>query len=214
MKNWKQLIGKADTYALLSILKDYDTDTFYNVIYVILNECPEKILSKKYTADQKLEALNKIILHFTEKEEYENTVSNELYLNMQEDEIEFSNELFRLTYYELVHQLNQKEKIVIDQLIMHENTEISGLVTNILMDEEKYTLSSWERKEVFVTETEKILPKLVTDAILNLRRVLIEKKIEGILTEMQNSEVKPDLEEIGNYTELKKLLFEKLNRVI
>ncbi len=149
-----------------------------------------------------------------EKEEYQNSVSNELYLNLQEDEIEFSNELFRLTYYELVHQLNQKEKIVIDQLIMHENTNISSLVTNILMDEEKYTLSSWERKEVFVTETAKILPKLVTDAILNLRRVLIEKKIEGILHNIQEKQAVPDLEEISNYTELKKLLFEKLNRVV
>ncbi|CAL2095239.1 DNA primase [Tenacibaculum sp. 190524A02b] len=149
-----------------------------------------------------------------EKEEYQNTISNELYLNMQEDEIEFSNEIFRLTYYELVHQINQKEKIVIDELIMHENPEISSLVTNILMDEERYTLSSWERKEVFVTEIEKILPKLVTDAILNLRRVLIEKKIQGILTDMQTNQVAPDLEEIGNYTELKKLLFDKLNRVI
>ncbi|MGG8497618.1 DNA primase [Tenacibaculum sp. TC6] len=149
-----------------------------------------------------------------EKEEYQSTVFNELYLNLQDDEIEFSNELFRLTYQELVNQLNQREKVVIDELIMHENTEISSLVTNILMDEEKYILSNWEKKEVFVTETVKILPKLVTDAILNLRRVLIEKKIQGILEDIQKEQVAPDLEEIRNYTELKKLLFEKLNRVI
>ena len=29
---------------------------------------------------------------------------------------------------------------------MHENQDISSLVTNILMDEEKYSLSDWERK--------------------------------------------------------------------
>lgn len=149
-----------------------------------------------------------------EKEEYDNTVSNELYLNLQEDEIEFSNELFKLTYFELVHQLNQKEKIVIEHLVMHENTEISNLVTNILMDEEKYTLSSWERKEVFVTDTIQILPKLVTDAILNLRRVLIDKKIQEIMIELQANSKPVDLEEIGNYTELKKMLFDKLNRVV
>lgn len=149
-----------------------------------------------------------------EKEEYQSTVFNELYLNLQDDEIEFSNELFRLTYHELVNQLNQREKVVIDELIMHENSEISSLVTNILMDEEKYILSNWEKKEVFVTETVKILPKLVTDAILNLRRVLIEKKIQGILEDIQKEQITPDLEEIRNYTELKKLLFEKLNRVV
>ncbi len=149
-----------------------------------------------------------------EKEEYQNTVSNELYLNLQEDEIEFTDEVFKLTYYELIHQLNQEEKISIDQLIMHENQSISNLVTNILMDEEKYSLSDWERKEVFVTETSKILPKLVSDAVLNLRRVLIEEKINEILKAVQEEGVVLDLEEITNYTGLKTRLFEKLNRVI
>jgi DNA primase len=149
-----------------------------------------------------------------EKEEYQNTVSNELYLNLQEDEIEFANEIFKLTYYQLVHQLNQDEKISIDQLIMHENQDISSLVTNILMDEEKYSLSDWERKEIFVTETKKILPKLVSDAILNIRRVLIEEKIKEIIHEVQTQNAALDLEEISNYTDLKKRLFEKLNRVV
>lgn len=149
-----------------------------------------------------------------EKEEYQNTVSNELYLNLQEDEIEFANEIFKLTYYQLVHQLNQDEKISIDQLIMHENQEISNLVTNILMDEEKYSLSDWERKEIFVTDTVKILPKLVSDAVLNLRRILIEEKIKEIMHEVQTQNVVLDLEEISNYTDLKKRLFEKLNRVV
>lgn len=149
-----------------------------------------------------------------EKEEYRNSVCNELYLNLQEDEIEFSNEIFKTVYYELIHQLNQDEKISIERLVGHENMEVSSLVTNILMDEEKYFLSDWERKEVFVTTTAKILPKLVSDAMLNLRRVLIEKKISEILVGIQTQEIVPNLEEITNYTELKKLLFEKLNRVI
>ena len=149
-----------------------------------------------------------------EKEEYQSTVSNELYLNLQEDEIEFANEIFKLTYYQLVHQLNQDEKISIDQLIMHENQEVSSLVTNILMDEEKYSLSDWERKEIFVTETVKILPKLVSDAMLNLRRILIEEKIKEMMLDAKTQNTAIDLEEILNYTDLKKRLFEKLNRVI
>lgn len=149
-----------------------------------------------------------------EKEEYQNTVSNELYLNLQEDEIEFANELFKLTYYQLVHQLNQDEKISIDRLIMHENQEIASLVTNILMDEEKYSLSDWERKEIVVTTAIKVLPKLVSDAVLNLRRILIEEKIKEIMKEVQAQKITLDLEEIVNYTDLKKRLFDKLNRVV
>ncbi|MFD0993762.1 DNA primase [Tenacibaculum geojense] len=161
-----------------------------------------------------IDAVDKYGRHTLEKEEYRNTVCNEIYLNLQEDEIAFTNDLFQVIYFELIHQLNQDEKISIEQLITHENPEVANLVTNILMDEEKYTLSDWSRKEIFVTETHKILPKLVTDALLNIRRLLIEKKINGILEEIRENQVQPDLEEISGYTDLKKLLFEKLNRVI
>lgn len=150
-----------------------------------------------------------------EKEAYTSQVSQELYLNLQDDEIEFTNEVFRTVYYELIHQINQQDKIEVDYLVNHENKVIANEVTNILMDEEKYELSDWERKDIFVTETKKILPKLVTDAILNLRRVLIEKKINEIMDEAKtNVSETIDLELVTNYTFLKKRLFEKLNRVV
>ena len=149
-----------------------------------------------------------------EKEIYTNAVSKEMYLNLQDDEIEFSNEVFKSIYYELIHQLNQDEKISIDRLVNHQNQEVANLVTSVLMDEEKYTLSDWERKEIFVTTTEKILPKLVNDAVFNLRRVLIEKKIQDILNEIKTQQITPDLELINDYTGLRTRLFEKLNRVV
>ena len=72
----------------------------------------------------------------------------------------------------MIHQLSQEDKIEIDNFINHSNTNISKVVTSILMDDEKYALSDWERKNIFVTEPQKILSKLVTDAILNLICVL------------------------------------------
>lgn len=150
-----------------------------------------------------------------EIEKYSSPVFKELYLNLQEDEIEFTNAIFQLVYYELINQISQNEKIEISSLTNHENAEIANEVTGILMDEEKYTLSEWERKNIFVTQTINILPKLVTDAILNLRRILIERKINEIMKEAQNENSKKvDLELISNYTGLKKRLFKKLNRVI
>jgi len=150
-----------------------------------------------------------------EQEKYVSAISKELYLNLQEDEIEFTNDIFKVVYYELINQISQQEKIEIDSLINHENKEIANEVTSILMDEEKYTLSDWSRKDIFVTETKKILPKLVTDAVLNLRRILIEKKIKEIMQEAHNQDsISLDLELISNYTGLKKRLFEKLNRVV
>lgn len=152
------------------------------------------------------------------KEEYLNTVSKELYLNLQEDEIEFTNPVFKKVYFELIYHLSQNGKISIDNLTTHEDQKVANLVTDILMEDEKYVLNNWERKEIFVTETIKILPKLVTDAILNIRRILIEKKVKEIIEEAKEKKdfsIKPMyLEEVTNYTELRKLLFDKLNRVV
>ncbi len=150
-----------------------------------------------------------------EKERYTNQISKELYLNLQDDEIEFTNSLFKAIYYEIIHQLNQVDKIEIDHFINHENSEITSMVTEILMDDEKYALSDWERKNIFVTEAKEVLPKLVTDSILNLRRVLIDKKIKDLIKVSQGQKEEIiDLELINNYIGLKKKLYEKLLRVV
>ena len=154
------------------------------------------------------------VIHL-EKEKYTNQVSKELYLNLQDDEIEFSNEIFQSIYYEMIHQLNQKDKIEMETFINHSNPNISSIVTSILMDDEKYTLSDWKRKNIFVTESLEVLSKLVTDAILNLRRILIDKKIQQLINPNEGQTAENiDLEMIQNYTELKKRLYNKLMRVV
>lgn len=149
-----------------------------------------------------------------EKEVYTNQVSKELYLNLQDDEIEFSNDIFREIYFEIIHHLNQKDEIDIDQFVNHENPEISQMVTSILMEDERYTLSDWERKNIFVTQTDEVLSKLVTDAILNIRRILIDKKIQELVSTDQLEISKNDKELVKNYIELKKRLYNKLMRVV
>ena len=154
------------------------------------------------------------VIHL-EKEKYTNQVSKELYLNLQDDEIEFSNEIFKNIYYEMIHQLNQVDKIEMESFINHSNPDISSIVTSILMDDEKYTLSDWKRKNIFVTESVEVLSKLVSDAILNLRRILIDKKIQQLINPKEGASVEnTDLEMIQNYTELKKRLYSKLMRVV
>ena len=81
----------------------------------------------------------------------------------------------------MIHQLNQEDKIEMETFINHSNPDISSIVTSILMDDEKYTLSDWKRKNIFVTESVEVLSKLVSDAILNLRRILIDKKIQQLI---------------------------------
>ena len=157
-----------------------------------------------------------------EKESYTNIVSNEIYMHLHEDEIEFTTPIFLKIYYEIIHLLNQKENISADLFTNHESIEVSTVVSNILMDEEKYILSDWERHDIYVKEKKTYLPKLVMDVLYNLRRLLIDQKIHTLKNEVIPSEniafneesIRETLESIKDYTSLKLLLFEKLNRVL
>jgi|TARA_B110000037_G_scaffold222938_1_gene300691 DNA primase len=151
----------------------------------------------------------------SKKEYYSNIVAQEVYLSLQEDEMEFTDTLFQQVYFDVINQLNQEEPIGTDSFINHENIEISSLVTNILMDDEKHSLSNWARKEVIVKDVDAELAKMVTDAIFNLRRVLIDEKIASLVVKIsQESSNESILEEVVDYSELKRKLFKHLNRVI
>ncbi|MGB1284438.1 MAG: DNA primase [Polaribacter sp.] len=144
---------------------------------------------------------------------YQNRVSSEIYLHLHDDEIEFSNVVFQEIYNEMIHQLNQSEKLDVDYFVHHKNIQISTTVTSILMDEEKYLLSNWESKNIEVKMATDVLTKLVNDAIFNIRRILIDQLIHNrLVKEKEYSE--EEKEEIIDYTDLKKRLFDKLYRVV
>jgi len=156
------------------------------------------------------------------KNNYSNVVCKEIYMHLQEDEIEFTNPIFLKIYYEIIHLLNQEQGITADLFTNHEDGDISSTVTDILMEEERHILSSWEKHDIFVKNKESYLPKLVMDVLYNLRRLLIAEKIHSLKIDLQTgqeSAAEPldnsdTLESIRDYTALKQLLFEKLNRVI
>lgn len=153
--------------------------------------------------------------HALKKEHFQNLVSKEIYLNLQDDEVEFTDETFKQIYYDVINQLNQNKNISVDVLVNHINPKISSLVTNILMDDEKHVLSNWERKDIAVKSKESDLSKMVLDAIYNLRRVLIEEKISSLISNVtEDSEREQILETVVNYIGLKQRLFERLNRVV
>ena len=85
------------------------------------------------------------------------------------------------------------------------------------MDEEKYELHHWERKDIYPKPKEQSLAQLVSETILSLRCYLIKKRIESLQKKTEgdtsgtNREI---LEEIMNYLQLNKLLNTKLNRVL
>ena len=143
------------------------------------------------------------------------SVSTEIYLNLQDDEIEFSHPIFREIYLDMIHQINQNEKINAEEFITNKNPNISSMVTSILMDEENPNrqLSDWERKNIFVTQPNEVLAKATNDAIFNLRRILIDKLIADMM-DPNKSYSDDEKQLVIDYTDLKKRLYSKLMRVV
>ena len=144
-------------------------------------------------------------------------VYEKIFLDLQDDEIEFMNEDFRELYYEIIEKLNQQQDLQIDSLVNQLQPEKAEAVTHILMEEEKYSLHNWERKEIFVKEKKHTISQLVSETILNLRRHLVTSKIEELAkSPVVNGEYedKSVLENITDYTILRDVLSEKLRRVL
>jgi len=151
-----------------------------------------------------------------EPETYEAKVYEKIYLDLQEDEIELTNENFKSVYYKLIESHNENDEFSLPTFLASLKQELIAEVSSILMEEEKYTLHDWERKNIYPKGKEKGVAQLVGETILSLRCNLIRNRITKLQKQTKdsqddNSEV---LEEIVNYLQLNKLLNAKLSRVI
>jgi len=150
-------------------------------------------------------------------------VFEKIYLDLQDDEIEFANQGFKDMYTVLIEQLHQNEEFKIDSFINHIPSEIASEITAIMMQEDRYSLHRWHDKEIHVKQKEYTVSRYVSDIILNLRRFLISQKVAELSQEIKSQDNNEDADNVDNqdpmqdimdYLSLKKILSEKLNRVV
>ncbi len=151
-----------------------------------------------------------------EPENSEVKVYEKVFLDLQEDEIELTHEQFRNLYYKLIEELNKDENFSVSSFLNALDQEMVAQVSSILMEDEKYALHHWEKKDIYPKNKEMTVSQLVSETILTLRCYLIKKRIESLQNDTaedqeDHSEV---LEEIMNYLQLNTLLNKKLNRVL
>jgi DNA primase len=163
-----------------------------------------------------LEADEKGVIAF-KPEIVRSRVFEKIYLDLQEDEIEFANDSFKEIYFTIISKLNQEEEFQMNTLVNELDSEKASTITNILMEEEKYQLHNWEGKAIYVREKGHSIPQLVSETILNLRRHLVSIKINELAEDLKVEETTDKevvLENIRDYNTLRTVLSEKLNRVL
>ncbi len=201
---------------------------------VVKNETTVEKVDVQYELERKI--IEILLLYGNEKQKFEDLVLKEndtgdlileplsldakvyekIYLDLQEDEIELANEHFRDIYYKLIEALNENDDFSINTFLSDLDQEMVSEISSILMEEEKYVLHNWERKDIYPKEKEAGVAQLVSETILTLRCFLIKKRMLALQSDTQESadDHRETLEEIMNYLNLNKLLNKKLNRVL
>lgn len=201
---------------------------------VVKNEAGVEKVDVQYELERKI--IEMLLLYGNEQEEFEDLVLKEnesgdlileplsleakvyekIYLDLQEDEIELANAHFRSIYYKLIETLNERDDFSINDFLSDMDQEMVSEISSILMEEEKYELHNWERKDIFPKAKEAGIAQLVSETILTLRCFLIKKRMQALQNDTRENteDHRETLEEIMNYLNLNKLLNKKLNRVL
>ena len=153
-----------------------------------------------------------------ETRKVQQAIYERLYVSLQDDEIEFSNVVFKEIYQELINaytQANLDKTAYIHSL----DPEKMSIVSDIIMQEEKYQLHGWEeKKQVFVKDKNnpEVLANLTQELIATFREFLIARLIQNEVANLQaeNPENTAQvLEQINNYNQLKVIMMRYLGRV-
>ncbi|WP_418510777.1 DNA primase [Corallibacter sp.] len=202
---------------------------------VIKHEQPKKRVDVQYELERKI--IQILLLYGNKTEDFEDSILKEnekhelvlepvkhtakvfekVYLDLQEDEMEFSNEVFKTLYYTIMETFHQNPDYAVENFVNTVDPVIANEITTILMEDERYALSDWERKNIYPKEKSTTVSQLVSETILSLRCFLIEQKVTEFKQETlanKNEINRSILEEVKDYSSLKMLLSRKLNRVL
>jgi len=201
---------------------------------VLKNTAPAKKVDVQYELEQKI--IEILLLYGTRTEDFEDLILKEndegvlvlepvihkakvfekVYLDLQEDEMQFGNENFKTIYYLIIDYLNQNEIFNVENFMHEIDPKLAPFVSDILMNDERYRLHNWEKNNIFPKQKDFNVAQLVGETILSLRCFLIDQKVNEFKAatydnSLDNTNI---LEDVLNYSNLKMLLSRKLNRVL
>lgn len=148
----------------------------------------------------------------------EQHVYERLFLEFQEDEIHFTQPLFKQIYHSLMQEYQSRgAETNIDQWMRGLETEQQAWISNLLMNEEKYHLHKWtEKKQVYVKDKDHpdAISRLVVETVNTLREYLIKKVIDGYIDALKKQEDSHNiLQMVSEYNKLKSKITNRLGRM-
>ncbi|PJJ09424.1 DNA primase [Flavobacterium sp. 1] len=176
----------------------------------VLYRLERKIIEILLLYGNKIEVFDYLLIGTNEGDIEKKSIKKELkvydqvYLSLQEDETLLSNPLFLELYQSIINYYHQNDEFNLEQYLTQLPQHLSQEVTNIIMDDEQYSLDNWEGQNILVKQKEESISQYVTDNIFRLRSFLIRQIVQQFLksistdSKIDNSEILSDINDYNN----------------
>ena len=145
-------------------------------------------------------------------------VYEKVFLELQEDEIEFANRDFKQIYDQLMTMFQEDASYDVSRLANELPVELSAKVSDLEMEDEFRHLDNWLKRDIVAKEKDRDLNRIISDIILNIRLLLIMHLINNLAektrAEITDEERKSIMEEVIGYNQLKTILGKRLNVIV
>ena len=145
-------------------------------------------------------------------------VYEKVFLELQEDEIEFANPDFKQIYDQLMTMFQEDASYDVSRLANELPVELSAKVSDLEMEDEFRHLDNWLKRDIVAKEKDRDLNRIISDIILNIRLLLIMHLINNLAektrAEITDEERKSIMEEVIGYNQLKTILGKRLNVIV
>lgn len=144
-------------------------------------------------------------------------VYEKIFLELQEDEIEFANPDFRQIYELLMAKLSENPDYDVNKIAAELPVALSEQVSDLLMEDEDRQLNDWGRRDIIAKDKDAHIDAAIADIILNIRTLLVRHLITTTSEQLPNAtdeERRELLENVMNYIQLQKILAKRLNVVV
>jgi len=134
--------------------------------------------------------------------------------SIEQDGITFETPIFAAIFEMVKAELDQDYVPDAQFWTMQEDPAIVQVATDALT--EKYILSNWERKEIYLPSDKNTVKELVPETVLRLKSVWVERKLKALKDTFNEENVDIDyyMTEFDKWNQLRQRFNDSLNRII
>ena len=134
--------------------------------------------------------------------------------SIEQDGITFETPIFAAIFEMVKAELDQDYVPDAQFWTMQEDPAIVQVATDALT--EKYILSNWERKEIYLPSDKNTVKELVPETVLRLKSVWVERKLKALKDTFNEENVDIDyyMTEFDKWNQLRQRVNDSLNRII